>query len=62
MKKFLSTILAIITCFVMGIAVLPAAGCNNFKKIKKAEIDSYLIEKNLSYFSDKVLLFPYAVI
>ena len=27
MKKVLSTILAIIACFVMGIAVLPAAGC-----------------------------------
>ena len=53
MKKFLSTIFAIIACFVMGIAVLPAAGCNNFKKMKKAEIDSYLNEKNLSYFSEE---------
>ena len=44
MKRVLSTILAIIACFVMGIAVLPAAGCSGEKKKKlpyNAELLSY---------------------
>ena len=46
MKRVLSTILAIIACFVMGIAVLPAAGC------------SYQIEKQIDGMIELERWFP----